>query len=120
MTNFFELIDNFALTISGHEENKIWFSSIDLKYIYISDTTVETKRVTNATSISWEETLRVHRALNLLSKLFPFSWPEMFDSKFMAVLTKQIRALKNIVNAIEEDRKKSDNLDCKREIFIKT
>ena len=34
MPNLFELIDNVAVTISGHEENKIWFSSIDLKYAY--------------------------------------------------------------------------------------
>ena len=29
--NLFELIGNVAVTISGHDENKIWFSSIDLK-----------------------------------------------------------------------------------------
>ena len=32
MPILFELIHNFAVTISGYEENKIWFSSIDLKY----------------------------------------------------------------------------------------
>ena len=34
MPNLFELIDNVAVTISGHDENKNWFSSIDLKYAY--------------------------------------------------------------------------------------
>ena len=34
MPNLFELIDNVAVLISGHDENKIWFSSIDLKYEY--------------------------------------------------------------------------------------
>ena len=34
MPNLFELIDNVAVTISGHEEDKIWFSPIDLKYAY--------------------------------------------------------------------------------------
>ena len=34
MPNLFEIIDNVAVTISGHNENKIWFSSIDLKYTY--------------------------------------------------------------------------------------
>ena len=32
MPYLFELIDNVAVTISGHNEDKIWFSSIDLKY----------------------------------------------------------------------------------------
>ena len=34
MLNLFELIHNVAVKISGHDENKIWFSSIDLKYAY--------------------------------------------------------------------------------------
>ena len=34
MPNLFELIDNVLLTFSGHDENKIWFSSIDLKHAY--------------------------------------------------------------------------------------
>ena len=34
MPNLFELIDNVAVTISGHGERNIWFSSIDLKYAY--------------------------------------------------------------------------------------
>ena len=34
MPNLFELIDNVAVTISGHDENKNSFSSIDLKYAY--------------------------------------------------------------------------------------
>ena len=34
MPNLFELIDNVAVTISGHDERNIWFSSIDLKYAY--------------------------------------------------------------------------------------
>ena len=34
MPNLIELIDSFAVPISGHDENKIWFSSIDLKYAY--------------------------------------------------------------------------------------
>ena len=34
MPNLFELIDNVAVTISGHDKDKIWFSSIDLKYAY--------------------------------------------------------------------------------------
>ena len=34
MPDFFELIKNVALTISGHDGNKIWFSSIDFKYGY--------------------------------------------------------------------------------------
>ena len=34
MPNLFELIDNIAVTISGPDEDKIWFSSIDLKYAY--------------------------------------------------------------------------------------
>ena len=34
MPNLFELIDNVAITISGHDERNIWFSSIDLKYAY--------------------------------------------------------------------------------------
>ena len=33
MPNLFELIDNVAVTISGHDERNIWFSSIDLKYV---------------------------------------------------------------------------------------
>ena len=34
MPKLFELIDNVAVTTSGHEERNIWFSSIDLKYAY--------------------------------------------------------------------------------------
>ena len=34
MRNLFELIDNVAVTISGHDERNFWFSSIDLKYAY--------------------------------------------------------------------------------------
>ena len=34
MPNLFELIDNVAVTISGHDEKNIWFSWIDLKYAY--------------------------------------------------------------------------------------
>ena len=34
MPNLFELIDTVAVTISGFDENKIWFSSFDLKYAY--------------------------------------------------------------------------------------
>ena len=34
MPNLFELIDNVAVTISGHDERNIWFSSNDLKYAY--------------------------------------------------------------------------------------
>ena len=34
MPNLFELIDIVAVTISGHGERNIWFSSIDLKYAY--------------------------------------------------------------------------------------
>ena len=36
---------------------------------------------------------------------FPFSWPEIFDSKFMSLLSKQDLVLKKIIKAIEEDRK---------------
>ena len=38
-------------------------------------------------------------------KLFPFSRPEIFDSSFIALLTKQELVLKKIIKAIEEDRK---------------
>ena len=34
MPNLFEHIDNVAVAISGQDENKIWFPSIDLKYTY--------------------------------------------------------------------------------------
>ena len=34
MVNWFEQIDNVALKIIGHEENNIYFASIDLKYAY--------------------------------------------------------------------------------------
>ena len=34
MPDLFELIVKVALTISSHDENKIWFSSIDLKCAY--------------------------------------------------------------------------------------
>ena len=34
MPNLFELIDNVAVTISGHDKRNTWFSSIDLKYAY--------------------------------------------------------------------------------------
>ena len=37
--------------------------------------------------------------------IFPFSWPEIFDSKFMSLLSKQDLVLKKIFKAIEEDRK---------------
>ena len=37
--------------------------------------------------------------------IFPFSWPEKFDSKFMSLLSKQSLVLKKIIKAIEEDRK---------------
>ena len=37
--------------------------------------------------------------------LFLFSWPEIFDSKFMSLLSKQDLVLKKIIKAIEEDRK---------------
>ena len=37
--------------------------------------------------------------------IFPFSWPELFDSKFMSLLSKQDLVLKKIIKAIEEDRK---------------
>ena len=38
-------------------------------------------------------------------KIFPFSWPEIFDSKFMSLLSKQNLVLKKTIKAIEEDRK---------------
>ena len=38
-------------------------------------------------------------------KLFPFSWPEIFDSKFLALLTKRDLVLEKIIEAIEEDRR---------------
>ena len=38
-------------------------------------------------------------------KIFPFSWPEKFDSKFMSLSSKQDLVLKKIIKAIEEDRK---------------
>ena len=38
-------------------------------------------------------------------KLFPFSGPEIFDSKCMALLSKQDLVLKKIIKAIGEDRK---------------
>ena len=37
--------------------------------------------------------------------IFPFSGPEIFDSKFMSILSKQDLVLKKINKAIEEDRK---------------
>ena len=37
--------------------------------------------------------------------IFPFSWPEIFDSKFMSLLSKQDLVLKIIIKAVEEDRK---------------
>ena len=37
--------------------------------------------------------------------IFLFSWPEIFDSKFMSLLSKQDLVLKKINKAIEEDRK---------------
>ena len=37
--------------------------------------------------------------------IFPFSWPEIFDSKFMSLLSKQDLVLKKIIKAIEEYRK---------------
>ena len=37
--------------------------------------------------------------------MFPFSWPVIFDSKFMSLLSKQELVLKKIIKAIEEDRK---------------
>ena len=37
--------------------------------------------------------------------IFPFSWPEIFDSKFMSLLSKQDLVMKKIIKAIEEDRK---------------
>ena len=37
--------------------------------------------------------------------IFPFSWPEKFDSKCMSFLSKQDLVLKKIIKAIEEDRK---------------
>ena len=37
--------------------------------------------------------------------IFPFSWPEIFDSKFMSLLSKQDLVLKKIIKAIEDDRK---------------
>ena len=36
--------------------------------------------------------------------IFPFSWSEVFDSKFMSLLSKQDLVLKKITKAIEEDR----------------
>ena len=36
--------------------------------------------------------------------IFPFSWPEIFDSKFMSLLSKQEDlVLKKIIKAIEEE-----------------
>ena len=37
--------------------------------------------------------------------IFPFSWPEIFDSKFMSLLSKQDLVMKKLIKAIEEDRK---------------
>ena len=34
MRNLFEISDRVTLTISGHDENRIHFSSIDLNYTY--------------------------------------------------------------------------------------
>ena len=39
--------------------------------------------------------------------IVPFSWPEIFDSKFMFLLSKQDLVLKKIIKAIEEDRKQN-------------
>ena len=46
MPNLFQLIDNVAVTIIGHDERNIWFSSIDLKYAY-SQIPLSKKQVTN-------------------------------------------------------------------------
>ena len=61
MPNLFELIDDVAVTISGFDENKFWFSFIDLKYAY-SQIPLSKKRVTNATLLSWR---RHHRLISL-------------------------------------------------------
>ena len=41
----------------------------------------------------------------VIINIFPFSWPEIFDSKFMSLLSKQNLVLKKLIKAIEEDRK---------------
>ena len=41
-------------------------------------------------------------------KIFPFSWPEIFDSKFVSLLSKKDVILKKIIKAIEEDQKQDN------------
>ena len=60
MPSLFKLIDNVAVTISGYEENKVWFSSIDLKYAYSQIPLSKKKQVTTAILVSWEETSQAH------------------------------------------------------------
>ena len=42
-------------------------------------------------------------------KIFPFTWPEIIDSKFMALLTKQDLVLTKIIKVIEEDQKRTSH-----------
>ena len=39
--------------------------------------------------------------------IVPFSWPEIFDSKFMSLISNKDLVLKKTLKAIEEDRKQN-------------
>ena len=62
-------------------------------------------KTSNTSGTSSEQTPGKKNSQPLKHKLFPLSWPEIFDSKFMAMLTKRELVSKKTKIAIEEDRK---------------
>ena len=61
--------------------------------------------LTPSTSNTSENSVKRSPIKKKTVNIFPFSWPEIFDSKFMSLLSKQDLVLKKIIKAIEEDRK---------------
>ena len=65
--------------------------------------------LTPSTSNPSENPVKISPIKKITVNIFPFSWPEIFDSKFMSFLSKQDLVLKKIIKAIEED--------CKQDIL---
>ena len=89
---FKDISDQFELT--EQPENSTVYNAQNLK-----------PSTSNPSCTSEQTFIQEKSSKPVKHKLFPFSSPEIFDSKFMTLLTKQDLVSKKIKHAIEEDRK---------------
>ena len=77
------------------------------EYSTVNNTLTLTPSTSNPSGISTyiQTSNKEKSSRQVKHKLFPFSWPEIFDSKFIALLTKQDLVVKKFIKAIEEDKK---------------